>query len=131
MSVLAWQSAQRQEPIARQPDAASEIKKPASPEQPPSQPTPEEPVRLPAAPQNEIAQVEPAASLTTYEKLRRAGDRQLNQRGNLQGAIGCYRRALDFASEDDLQIVPERDSWLLIPLKEARLETRKHVHKES
>jgi hypothetical protein len=52
-------------------------------------------------------------------------------RGNLHGAIGCYRRALDFASDDELQIVPQRDSWLLIPLKEARLETRKHAHEKS
>ena len=131
LSVLAWQSAVPRDSLAGQPEAPAEIKSPHSPEQPQPSPTREEPTRLPDEPQQAIAQVEPAETLTTFEKLRRAGDRQLNQRGNLQGAIGCYRRALDFASDVDLQIVPERDSWLLIPLKEARLETRKHAHKKS
>ncbi|MBS0201908.1 MAG: hypothetical protein JSS49_03350 [Planctomycetes bacterium] len=69
--------------------------------------------------------------VSSFEKLRQAGDRQLNQLGNLQAAIGCYRRALDCATENELKVVPERDSWLLIPLKEARLEARKHVSKKS
>ena len=72
----------------------------------------------------------PSLTLSTYEKLRRAGDLQLNQRGNLEGAIGCYRRALDSASDEDLQIEPERDSWLLMSLKEGRLEIRKHIEKK-
>lgn len=83
-------------------------------------------------PPRAIAVVAPASNnATTFEKLRQAGDRQLNQMGNLQAAIGCYRRALDCATEVELKIVPERDSWLLIPLKEARLEARKHVSKKS
>jgi hypothetical protein len=128
LSVLAWQSARPQDRLAGQP---SDVQREA-PEAPPEnvQPPAEEPT--PDKLQPALAQAPvPEDSLTTFEKLRRAGDRQLNERGNLQGAIGCYRRALDFASDDDLQIVPERDSWLLIPLKEARLETRKHVHKKS
>lgn len=83
-------------------------------------------------PPRSIAAVAPAKdNLSKFEKLRQAGDRQLNQMGNLQAAIGCYRRALDCATEVELKIVPERDSWLLIPLKEARLEARKHVSKKS
>ena len=89
-----------------------------------------QPVRSSDAPQTVVAKTVPS-TLTTFEKLRRAGDRQLNERGNLQAAIGCYRRALDCASDNELEIVPERDSWLLIPLKEARLEAGKHVQKKS
>jgi hypothetical protein len=141
LSCLAWQSARQHSQLAAQSNAVREKEDSASsskagrlPDSIPVSPKPSR--RQPASFQDEptrpVAQTEPAAvALTTFEKLRRAGDRQLNDRGNLQGAIGCYRRALDFASDDDLQIVPERDSWLLIPLKEARLEIRKHVHKKS
>jgi len=124
LSVLAWQSTQRNPFDA--PQAGTNEKRAVDL---PKQPTPApEPTAESDNPEQEVTPVAPA--LTTFEKLRRAGDRQLNQRGNLQGAIGCYRRALDVASDAELQIVPERDSWLLIPLKEARLEIRKHAHKK-
>lgn len=74
---------------------------------------------------------QPVKGLSTFEKLRRAGDRQLNERGNLKGAIACYRRALEFAGDDELVIVPDRDSWLLMSLKESHSQERKHVHKKS
>jgi hypothetical protein len=139
LSCLAWQSARLHSQLTAQSDAVRENKDFASSPKggplPDSIPVPPKPRRQQAPFQGEparpVVQTEPSVALTTFEKLRRAGDRQLNDRGNLQGAIGCYRRALDSASDDDLQIVPERDSWLLIPLKEARLEIRKHVHKKS
>ena len=141
LSGLAWQPARANNQLAVEPREEVETDRPASaeksglaPDSSPALPEPprQEPTYSQDVPQNNIAQSEPSdPSLTTFEKLRRAGDRQLNGRGNLQGAIGCYRRALDCASDDELQIVPERDSWLLIPLKEARLETRKHDHKKS
>jgi hypothetical protein len=129
LSVLAWQSDRPRDQLAGPPDGKIEIQN-ARPTDEPTLPRPE-PGPSSDEGGNMIARSEPAASLSTFEKLRRAGDRQLNERGNLQGAIGCYRRALDFASDDELQIVPQRDSWLLIPLKEARLETRKHAHEKS
>jgi hypothetical protein len=141
LSGLAWQPPRANNPFAVSPIAEVEVKPSASTDKsepapdviplPPEQPR-VEPTQSHDEPPKTFAQVEPSdASLTTFEKMRRAGDRQLNERGNLQAAIGCYRRALDYAKDDELQIVPERDSWLLIPLKEARLEARKHVHKKS
>lgn len=79
----------------------------------------------------QIETPQPTEVLTTFEKLRRAGDRQLNERGNLRGAILCYRRALEFAVDEELAVVPDRDSWLLISLKESHSQERKHVHKKS
>lgn len=129
LSVLGWQAIRHQsQPTERQTvaDAGPRGTTEKASETPsaPSQTPPTEEMAKTVTPSI------PAESLTTFEKLRRAGDRQLNEKGNLQGAIGCYRRALDFASDDELRIVPERDSWLLIPLKEVRLETRKHAQKK-
>ena len=132
-SVLAWQAVQRHQQIAELPaDRAIETKSslPAEKDPAPSD-TMISPPETDRSESDSISRSESSGPLTTFEKMRRAGDRQLNELGNLRGAIGCYRRALDFASDNDLQIVPERDSWLLIPLKEARLESRKHVHKRS
>jgi hypothetical protein len=131
-STLAWQSVWPPGHVAAQPgDGAIENRAPTPTKQPALPTEPSDPGRLTEEAPTVIARSEIADSLTTFEKMRRAGDRQLNERGNMQGAIGCYRRALDYASDDDLQIVPQRDSWLLISLKEARLENRKHVHKKS
>lgn len=66
-----------------------------------------------------------------FERLRLAGDRQLRQFGNLGSAVGCYRLALDFATDEELRVVPDRDSWLLISLKEERAEVRKNVPKKA
>ncbi len=130
-SALNWQSLHRQHEIAVRPDHVHEnsITTPPPRESiPPSEP---QPVHSSADAHNPIAQSQPSETLTTFEKLRRAGDRQLNERGNLKGAILCYQRALDFASDDEWRIVPDRDSWLLISLKETHLEERKHGHKKS
>jgi hypothetical protein len=135
-TVLAWQAGQHRDRVAVRPGSnAIEIDHSTRTEEPttPSSTAP----NLPEASHSvdlaptEITQSLPEDDLTTFERMRRAGDRQLNERGNVKGAIGCYRRALEFASDDDLQIVPERDSWLLIPLKKSRMETRKHVYKKS
>lgn len=50
---------------------------------------------------------------------RRAGDRYYADHSDLQGALRCYRLALDAGSQTDLQIAAD-DNWLLIALKEAR-----------
>jgi hypothetical protein len=135
LSVLAWQSARRENQLAGQPGGRIDIRNPTPADQPgPSAPVERDPSKSgqsPDAAPAVMTRSEASDFLSTFEKLRRAGDRQLNERGNLQGAIACYRRALDVASDDELKIVPLRDSWLLIPLKEARLETRKHDHKKS
>jgi hypothetical protein len=50
---------------------------------------------------------------------RRAGDGFLD-RGDVQGALRCYRRALDGGTAADLAIEAEKDSWLLMSLKMSR-----------
>jgi hypothetical protein len=50
---------------------------------------------------------------------RRAGDAFLG-RDDVQGALRCYRRALDGATAADLAIQADSDSWLLMSLKMAR-----------
>jgi hypothetical protein len=53
------------------------------------------------------------------ELYRRAGDGYL-VRDDVQGALRCYRRALDGSTAADLAIRAESDSWLLMSLKLAR-----------
>jgi hypothetical protein len=57
---------------------------------------------------------------------RRAGDRYYVDHNDLQGALRCYRRALDAGSQDDLQIAAN-DNWLLIALKEARTKEKRNA----
>jgi hypothetical protein len=54
---------------------------------------------------------------------RRAGDGYLD-RNDVQGALRCYRRALDAGSPTDLAIRADTDSWLLMSLKVARQKER-------
>jgi hypothetical protein len=51
--------------------------------------------------------------------FRRAGDRYLEQEGDVVAALRCYRRALDVAPVNELAIAAE-DSWLLMALKNER-----------
>jgi hypothetical protein len=62
--------------------------------------------------------------------FRSAGDYQLLQRGNLQAAVRLYSQALDLASPADLAISAGSDSWLLMSLKQSRLQDAPHVHDE-
>ena len=50
---------------------------------------------------------------------RRAGNAYLDC-GDVQGALRCYRRALDGGTAADLAIQADSDSWLLMSLKVAR-----------
>jgi hypothetical protein len=66
----------------------------------------------------------------TKERARffcRAGDRYLQHDGDLSAALRCYARALEIGSASDLSVSPD-DSWLLMALKQARLEERKHAN---
>jgi hypothetical protein len=57
---------------------------------------------------------------------RRAGDRYAAEHGDWESALRCYRNSLDLAAEKDLEIGPG-DNWLLMALKEARKQEKKHV----
>jgi hypothetical protein len=62
--------------------------------------------------------------------FRSAGDYQLLQRGNLQAAVRLYSQALELASPADLAISAGSDSWLLMSLKQSRLQDAPHVQDE-
>jgi hypothetical protein len=67
-----------------------------------------------------------------FENFRRAGDLQLFERGNVGIAIECYRRALTHATDHELNVQIDQDSWLLMSLKQSRIGERKHVrHKRA
>ncbi len=70
------------------------------------------------------------AGRSQFENFRRAGDRMLFERANIRSAMDCYRRALSHASDQELRVEIERDSWLLMSLKQSRLEERKHVRQK-
>jgi hypothetical protein len=60
-----------------------------------------------------------AARLTPYDRLRRAGDQQLEKHDDIPAAIRNYKRALQLASSDQLRIAPDHDTWLLMALKQS------------
>lgn len=64
---------------------------------------------------------------TRFEALRHAGDLQLERNGDLQAAVRFYKRALDIASKEELAVSVETDNWLLMSLKEARLQEAHHA----
>src|ERR1051326_855449 len=67
-----------------------------------------------------------AASKSRRAQLyRAAGDRYLQDQGDMRGALRCYGLALEAAGQEELAIVAD-DSWLLMALKKARLEERNH-----
>jgi len=61
---------------------------------------------------------------------RAAGDYQLLRLGDLQAAVRLYSQALDLASPADLAISAGSDSWLLMSLKQSRIQDARDVHEE-
>jgi hypothetical protein len=60
-----------------------------------------------------------AARLSPYERLCRTGDQQLEKYDDIQAAIRSYKKALQLASADQRSIAPDRDTWLLMALKQS------------
>src|SRR5262245_11913241 len=58
-----------------------------------------------------------AVKLSPYDRLRRTGDRQLEDDNDIAAAARTYRRALKFASPTERDIVPDKDTWLLMAMK--------------
>jgi hypothetical protein len=52
-----------------------------------------------------------------YDRLRRAGDRQLEDENDIAAAARTYRRALTVASPAEMNIFPDQDTWLLMAMK--------------
>jgi hypothetical protein len=65
------------------------------------------------------------------EFYRRAGDRYLENDGDVPAAVRCYALALDAGPEEDLEIAPDQDSWLLIALKTARKKEKEYAQSDS
>jgi len=61
-----------------------------------------------------------ASSEERLSLLREAGDRYLEEYGDLRRATQCYRRLLDLMPFEELKIVEHQDTWLLASLKLAR-----------
>jgi hypothetical protein len=63
-----------------------------------------------------------AAKLSRYDRLRRAGDRQLDDENDIAAAARTYRRALQLASPAQRNIAPGQDTWLLMAMKNDQLD---------
>ena len=59
------------------------------------------------------------------ELYRRAGDLYYERLGDHAAAIRCYRYALDGGTAADLVVKAEKDNWLLMSLKVARLKEKR------
>src|SRR5260221_6195096 len=89
------------------------------------------PVHRPVRPEDdgvfpELASKSPqvaAAKLTPYDRLRLAGDKQLEEQNDIAAAAHTYRRALQVASSDQRSISVDNDSWLLMAMKNDQSQT--------
>jgi hypothetical protein len=68
-----------------------------------------------------------AVAGTGFDEVRRMGDRFLEEKGDVLGALDCYARALDRASSEELAVRPDEDNWLLMALKLDRIEENRNV----
>jgi hypothetical protein len=59
------------------------------------------------------------------ELYRRAGDLYYERFGDHAAAIRCYRKALDGGTDADLTVQADKDNWLLMSLKVARLKEKR------
>jgi len=64
----------------------------------------------------------PATVRTPYELFRDLGDAS-HARNDFESALDYYRMALDSASEADVRTVDDQDSFLLLSLKQDRIES--------
>jgi len=60
---------------------------------------------------------------------RQAGDRYLEEAGDMESALRCYRGALENASDKDL-IISTGDNWLLMALKQAKQMEKRHANND-
>jgi hypothetical protein len=94
------------------------------PESPPVRVTPPVPERPPTALALEWQAAEDPDR--SAELNRRAGDRYFAEENDLASAVRCYKRFLNACPETELEVAPQ-DNWLLVTLKNARLEERRHA----
>jgi hypothetical protein len=93
-----------------------------SPEQAPApSPPPSPPVVVAAVTARDLEWQAVEATERRAELFRLAGDRYLSEESDLVSAVRCYKHALDSGSPKDWKVTPN-DNWLLMSLKNARLE---------
>jgi hypothetical protein len=102
--------------------------------EPPGQPSPAPPKSAPAEPEADPYRNDPPQVIERWAALaegrrrvtlyRRAGDLYYEVYGDHAAAIRCYRQALDSGTEADLAVQADRDNWLLMSIKAARLKER-------
>lgn len=61
----------------------------------------------------------PAVRLTPYERFCRDGDQQLEKNDDIRAAAHSYKKALQLASAEQRVIAPDRDTWLLMAMKQS------------
>jgi len=64
------------------------------------------------------------------ELNRLAGDRYVEEENDLESALRCYKRFLAECTREELEITP-KDNWLLVTLKNARLEEKRYARSNS
>jgi len=107
----------RDAPVVRQWAAPEETPQKAVPSVPESSPSRDARPRRPAPGPRGTA-----VARADFEHIRRVSDRYLHEQGDLVTALHYYRRALKEASTEERAISVEKDSWLLMALKQARIE---------
>jgi hypothetical protein len=80
----------------------------------------------PEVPANVLERIASVSEDKQSNLYRLAADRYLEEDNNVQAALRCYGRSLDTAKREDLAI-SEKDNWLLMELKKARLEGKSHA----
>jgi hypothetical protein len=118
----------RAEPAPPRIPSPAEVRPPKPPPQPVPEPTP------PAA-DNDPYRDDPPQVIEQWaaraegrrwvELYRRAGDLYYERFADHQAAIRCYRRALDAGTAADLVVQADKDNWLLMSLKMARLKEKR------
>ena len=86
---------------------------PRHPESP--RPRDEPPARRPSRRDAALARAD-------FDKIRRVSDRYLYEKGDIAVALHYYSRALNQATPEERAISVEKDSWLLMALKQSRIE---------
>jgi hypothetical protein len=64
-----------------------------------------------------------ASKSSAYDRLRKLADRQLDELDDIAAAARTYRKALQAASKRERAVEPDRDTWLLLALKNSDRET--------
>jgi hypothetical protein len=83
------------------------------------QPQNAQPAAVPV-PSGSAGQLVAARIPTAFESWRNIGDYYLQKTGDISLAVASYSEAINLATESERALSPERDTWLLMALKDSR-----------